>query len=197
MSEAVDRLQALFAEVISEARTNAGFARRLERIFASVDRAATPSRPPRTARNRRASGAFDPFTAYAEGADSLRTRLAALDVEQLKDIVAEHGMDHSKLALKWRSSDRLVDLIVRTVAFRAVKGHAFRDETLDMADFVCPEDRTALRLQASSLGNPTLYACPKCNKMFVEEPTRKVRPATPAEARSLTADAWGKPPRST
>jgi hypothetical protein len=36
-------------------------------------------------------------------------------------------MDRSKLAMKWKTKDRLVELIVSTVASRARKGDAFRD----------------------------------------------------------------------
>ena len=49
-----------------------------------------------------------------------------LDTEQLKDIVAEHGMDTAKLAMKWKSSERLIEFIVSTVEARADKGRAFR-----------------------------------------------------------------------
>jgi len=54
-----------------------------------------------------------------------------LNIEQLKDMVAEHGMDQAKLAMKWRTSDRLVDLIASTVAARARKGDAFRSQSTD------------------------------------------------------------------
>jgi len=49
-----------------------------------------------------------------------------LSVEQLKDIVSEHALDSSRLALKWKSADRLVELIVATVRSRIEKGDAFR-----------------------------------------------------------------------
>jgi hypothetical protein len=61
-----------------------------------------------------------------EGEIALIRRLQELDLESLKDIVAEHGMDRSKLAMKWRKTDRLVDLIVETVSARSSKGNAFR-----------------------------------------------------------------------
>jgi hypothetical protein len=69
---------------------------------------------------------LDPFDAAAEGEQALRQALAGLDVEQLKDIVAEQGMDPANLALKWKRNDRLVDLIVTTVNQRSRKGEAFR-----------------------------------------------------------------------
>jgi hypothetical protein len=81
-----------------------------------------PRRP-----HRRASGVLDPFTVFGEvGVDGLRTRLAELDLEQLRDIVAEHGMDNDRLAMKWKDPNRVIDRIVERVAARLAKGSAFR-----------------------------------------------------------------------
>lgn len=77
---------------------------------------------------RRARSLLDPFTIHAQGEDVLKARLLELDAERLKDIIAEHGMDTAKLAMKWKSKDRLVDLIVTTVRTRRTKGDAFRAE---------------------------------------------------------------------
>jgi len=78
-------------------------------------------------RPRRSVGPWDPFAVYAEqGEEALRERLAALDLEQLRDIIAEHGMDTDRLAMKWRDPSRLVNRIVERVIDRAAKGDAFR-----------------------------------------------------------------------
>lgn len=78
-------------------------------------------------RSRRNAGPWDPFVVYAEqGEASLRDRLTALDLEQLRDIVAEHGMDTDRLAMKWRDPSRVVERIVERVVDRAAKGDAFR-----------------------------------------------------------------------
>ena len=61
------------------------------------------------------------------GPDGLRQHLAGLGVEEPKDTVAEHGMDRTKLAMKWKTSGRLVDVIVETASARAKKGGAFRE----------------------------------------------------------------------
>lgn len=58
----------------------------------------------------------------------LRERLATLDLEALRDIVAEHGMDHDRLAMKWKDNGRVIDRIVEKVATRTAKGSAFRPE---------------------------------------------------------------------
>jgi hypothetical protein len=84
--------------------------------------------PPATKRTgRRAPGVLDPFAVYSEGGEpELRQQLGALDLEQLRDIVAEHGMDHDRLAMKWKDAGRVIDRIVEKVATRAAKGSAFR-----------------------------------------------------------------------
>lgn len=120
----VPSLKRLFAAIVAEAEANPDFAERLSASFR------TPQRRRSTAsRRRRAPGAFDPFAvAQAEGADGLAIALRALDVDQLKDIVAENGMDPAKLALKWRTPERLVNHILTFVAARERKGDAFRAE---------------------------------------------------------------------
>ncbi len=56
----------------------------------------------------------------------LRTRLDELNIDELKDIVAEQGMDRSKLAMKWKKKDRIINLIITAVESRIHKGDAFR-----------------------------------------------------------------------
>ncbi len=76
--------------------------------------------------NRRSPGVIDPFAVFTEGGEiGLRERLA-LSLEQLRDIVAEHGMDHDRLAMKWKDRQRVADRIVDRVAARMTKGSAFR-----------------------------------------------------------------------
>lgn len=82
------------------------------------------------ARNRRAPGVLDPFTVYATNGEArLRADLALLDLERLRDIVAEHGMDQDRLAMKWKDPQRVIDRIVDRVAARLAKGDAFRTPT--------------------------------------------------------------------
>jgi hypothetical protein len=70
---------------------------------------------------------IDPFAVYNDGGEAgLRERLASLDLEQLRDIVSEHGMDYDKLAMKWKTPERVVERIVDRVVTRLAKGSAFR-----------------------------------------------------------------------
>ena len=63
------------------------------------------------------------------GDDGLRGKLASLSVYELKDIIAEHGMDCDKLAMRWKTATRLQDRIVERVIARESKGDAFRQES--------------------------------------------------------------------
>ena len=76
---------------------------------------------------RRAPGLVDPFEILvSSGEEGLRSRLQTLTVEQLKDVIAEHGMDRDRLAMKWKDEPRLIQRIVETSVTRANKGDAFR-----------------------------------------------------------------------
>ncbi len=117
------QLKALFAVVVSEARDNPRFADRLAKALGEATRQSVTCQK---RSHRRAQSAFDPLAVYNDGEQVLRARLEELDIEQLKDMVAEYGMDPSKLVMKWRNPNRIVDHIVQTVGNRARKGDAFR-----------------------------------------------------------------------
>ena len=121
-----ERLRAFTEIIIQEAQANPRLARRLEEAFGgTIGSGDTTNNEPR--RNRRTPPLLDPFILYEQGEDRLRHALAGLELDQLKDIVAGHGMDRSRLALRWKSTDRLVDLIVETAKSRTHKGDAFRN----------------------------------------------------------------------
>ncbi len=116
-------IEELLDELGDVVKQNATVRKRLARIIKKhlADDTDTPRKS-----QRRKPGPFDPMAVHRDSPEQLQTRLQALDLEQLKDIVAEHGMDRSKLAMKWKTKDRLVELIVSTVISRSQKGDAFR-----------------------------------------------------------------------
>lgn len=117
-------LARLVTVVADEAVRSPRFANALSRALAGAD--VTASTPARKG-GRRAPGAIDPYEVYAtDGESGLRDALARLDLEQLRDIVAEHGMDNDRLAMKWKDANRVIDRIVDRVKARAAKGSAFR-----------------------------------------------------------------------
>jgi hypothetical protein len=120
-------LRRLFDEIVAEAERRPDFASRIAAALAESQPAATATaHPKRKGRNKRAPAILDPFDLFTKGEQSMREALQALQVDQLKDIVSQHAMDSSKLALKWRSRERLVDLIISMVRMRTEKGDAFK-----------------------------------------------------------------------
>jgi hypothetical protein len=121
-----DMLKRLFDEIQNEANHNPSFQRRLELALKASGSTEGPDELSPSRRNRRAHGILDPFEELQKiGERGLRERLADLSIDQLKDIVSEEAMDSSRLALKWRSAGRLIELIVTTAQSRLKKGDAF------------------------------------------------------------------------
>jgi hypothetical protein len=115
----VERARALFAELEPRLDGDPALARR---VVQALRRAADGPR----ASNRRTPAALDPSVVFRDDPEGLRAALAPLTVDQLKDIVSHYAMDPRKLALKWKTTDRLIDLIVTVTQQRARKGDAFR-----------------------------------------------------------------------
>ena len=117
--------------VIEHAERNPEFKDELLRVLGQ-DRLSTRASPLATEtlnkrpRNRRAPAVLNPIEIVREGEPLLRTRLAALNLEQLRDIVAEHGLDPGKLVMKWRTPERVIDRIVEVSIARSRHGDAFR-----------------------------------------------------------------------
>jgi hypothetical protein len=101
------------------------FAQEIDSLFQVLStKCQAPSKKHRT---KRCTSVFDPVELYhQQGEQYLRQQLQQLKVEQLKDMIAEHGMDASRRAMRWKKRDRLIDLIVQTASCRARKGDAFR-----------------------------------------------------------------------
>jgi uncharacterized protein YjiS (DUF1127 family) len=116
-----EQARELFAEIEPMLDLDPRLARR---VAEALRKASGPARS-----NRRAAAVFDPVARYRQAPERLRADLEALDVDQLKDIVSHYAMDPRKLALKWKSPPRLVDLILNVVEQRVYKGEAFRDTT--------------------------------------------------------------------
>ena len=125
-------LYALYRVVSQEAELNPDFDARLREVLRLdgesqgvrvVSRGASTLR-----RSSRDKAVLDPVATVRErGEDELRKQLATLTVEQLKDIISEYSMDQDKLAMKWKSFQRLTDRIVEISHSRSRKGDAFRD----------------------------------------------------------------------
>ena len=77
-------------------------------------------------KNRRPPAKLDPVSVAQQGEDALRAQLSKLTLDELRDVVADHGMDPGKLVLKWKDPARVTDRIVEISLSRAQKGDAFR-----------------------------------------------------------------------
>jgi hypothetical protein len=83
--------------------------------------------------NRRPQAVLDPVQIAREGEQPLRAALGQLTLDQLRDIVADYGMDPGKLVMKWRTEKRIIDRIVEISLARSRKGDAFRGQSRESA----------------------------------------------------------------
>lgn len=102
--------------------------RALRRLHADPKLVDLVEMPPGLKRTgRRAPAKLDPLKILADsGEHGLTARLAALDLEELRDIVAQFGMDPRRLVMKWKDAQRVREHIVATTVQRSRKGDAFR-----------------------------------------------------------------------
>jgi len=118
-SAAARQARALFADLEARLDGDPLLARRVVEALRKV------SEPPRSS-NRRPAAVLDPGAVYRQDPAALRPALNALTIDQMKDSVSQYAMDPRRLALKWKTPQRLVDLIVSVTEQRASKGDAFR-----------------------------------------------------------------------
>jgi hypothetical protein len=126
-------LKKLFDVIRDEAKQNATFRDRLEQLLGTAHLSSQISAVPSTIKsatqrrgNRRAPALVDPIADGDGGEVHVRERLAPLTLEQLRDVVADFRMDPTKLVMKWKDRQRVIDHIVSTAVGRRQKGDAFR-----------------------------------------------------------------------
>ena len=102
--------------------------RALRRLRADPKLADLVEIPPGLKRTgRRAAARLDPFKVLTESDEAgLNLQLSQLDLESLRDIVAQFGMDPRRLVMKWKSPERVREHVTATTVQRARKGDAFR-----------------------------------------------------------------------
>ncbi|WP_285181534.1 hypothetical protein [Rhodococcus sp. MEB032] len=75
----------------------------------------------------RAPAALDPFAAFrSDGEDGLRKELGGLDLEQLRDILHQYGLDPDKRSMKWKTAGKVRERIVERVRATSTRDNAFR-----------------------------------------------------------------------
>jgi len=123
------KLVAFIEVVAAEADRNEAFRSQLQTALGLVPAEKIGSaESPATHRKggRRAPAVLDPVEIARQGENVLREQLSKLDLEQLRNIVAQYGMDSGKLVMKWKDVDRVVNRIIELAVARAKKGEAFR-----------------------------------------------------------------------
>lgn len=79
-------------------------------------------------KHKRDRAILDPIELFTlKGEKELKTALLELDVEKLKDVVAQFKFDSSRLVMKWKDKDRIIEHIIKSSQTRAQKGDAFRN----------------------------------------------------------------------
>lgn len=122
-------LRDLIDVVIEQAEKDEEFAKKLSDVFSgAVKKNDKKENDSKRGANRRDAAVLDPIKLVEEGDNLLREKLEALTEKQLKDIIADFGMDPSKLAMKWKDKERLIRHIIDTSERRATKGDAFRNK---------------------------------------------------------------------
>lgn len=123
----VTRLRELCEQLVQRASADPVAAGTLISAVAKVLEDSAPAdKVPTRRTGRRAAPVLDPFEIHREDPAELAGRLDALDLEQLRDVVAYYGMDPRRLVMKWKTHERVILHIVETVQARSRKGDAFR-----------------------------------------------------------------------
>lgn len=148
------QLAKLFEVIMQEVRTNHVFAENVRGIFNGAEEKSyetsgsqgrrttrgvskdssvknenttTPSTIPKRHTKKRNAALFNPETILEQyGEEKLVDSLNQLEVDQLKDIVSEFGMDPGKRVMRFRKKEKFVDHIVGVANNRLQKGTAFR-----------------------------------------------------------------------
>lgn len=118
------RVKRLLSAICEEIRVNPEFSARIGKALGYESGAKEESKKRKG--GRRTPAVFDPVLLAGEGEVRLRQKLEGLTVEQLKDILAEYGMDPGKKFMKLKTKQTIIDRIAEVSTSRTEKGDAFR-----------------------------------------------------------------------
>lgn len=113
----------------ASAATAVSSSRTAPKVLASIDTAPPTgtTAPKRRTRTARTPAVLDPFRILrSDGRDGLATRLDGLDLEQLRDIIHQYGMDPDRRAMKWKTISKVRDRIVERALSTSSRDNAFR-----------------------------------------------------------------------
>jgi len=116
------KLKKLFDIIIQEYDNNESFRKKIEDLLEPKPEAKTEKKR----KNKRTPAVLDPISLAEKDINELRIKLEELDIEKLKDIVSEFRLDPSRLVMKWKDKERIVEHIIKASLNRAEKGDVFR-----------------------------------------------------------------------
>ncbi len=121
-----ERLRKVFAAIVDAVKRDPELARKVAEALGPKEALVPKSGAPRSSKpaGRRKPASLDPFAVHEQGEETLRAKSKELDVEALNDIVAEHSMDPSRLVLRWKTPERIIDHIASVV--QRGRGEAMR-----------------------------------------------------------------------
>ncbi|RUL52019.1 hypothetical protein [Lysinibacillus antri] len=118
------KLMDLFQVILQETKSNQDFAEKVAIIFSDSE---SKSASKTTSPKKRNPAPFNPEIVLEEkGEEELLHALKALDVDGLKDIVSQFGMDPAKNVMRWRKKDKYIAHIFEVTQNRLKKGNVFR-----------------------------------------------------------------------
>lgn len=118
------RIKRLLTVICEEIRVNPEFSARIGRAMGCEP--VTNEVGNKRKGGRRTRAIIDPVLLASKDDKSLRQQLEVLTVEQLKDILAEYGMDPSKKYMKLKTKPKIIDRIIEVSTSRVEKGDSFR-----------------------------------------------------------------------
>jgi hypothetical protein len=124
------KLSALVSAIVEETGKNESFRANVEHALGINASRGVPrvGETTRQRRGRRTPAVLDPVELARQGEGALREKISMLTLDQLRDIVAQYGMDPGKLVMKWKDVNRVMDRIVELALARSTKGDAFRND---------------------------------------------------------------------
>lgn len=125
------KLNRLMRVIIDEAERNPLFSEEINKAIGNDsselhNRVTDREKKKKRSSNRRTPAVLDPIQIVREENLNLAQELEKLTLEQLRDIVAEYGMDPSRVVMRWNKPQRVIDKIVEMSLARSKKGDAFR-----------------------------------------------------------------------
>lgn len=78
-------------------------------------------------RIKRESAKINPLIEVEKGENDLRQKLEELNIQELKNVIYDYGLDNMKNSVRWKKKEKFVNLIIEMSKKKISKGNAFRE----------------------------------------------------------------------